>query len=43
VGTQVLGYFVMLPPSERLLTLAILVIGAAQIVISRPRRPGAAG
>jgi hypothetical protein len=39
VGTQVLAWFVTLPPSERLLTLAILVIGAAQIVISRPRPP----
>lgn len=38
VGTQVLAYFVTLPPSERLLTIAILAIGAAQIVISRPRR-----
>ena len=42
VGTQVLAFFVTLPPSERVLTLAILVIGAAQIVISRPRRPGSA-
>ena len=39
VATQALAYFVQLPPSERLLTLVILVIGAAQIVISRPRRP----
>jgi hypothetical protein len=37
VGTQVLAYFVTLPPSERLLTIAILAIGAAQIIISRPR------
>ena len=37
VGTQVFGYFVELPPSERILTIAILVIGAAQIFISRPR------
>ena len=42
VGTQVLAFFVTLPPSERVLTLAILVIGAAQIVISRPRPPGTA-
>ena len=42
VGTQVLAFFVTLPPSERILTLAILVIGAAQIVISRPRPPGTA-
>jgi hypothetical protein len=42
VGTQVLAFFVTLPPSERVLTLAILVIGAAQIVISRPRLPGTA-
>jgi hypothetical protein len=39
VGTRVLAYFVTLPPSERLLTIAILAIGAAQIVISRPRPP----
>lgn len=39
VGTQVLAYFVTLPPSERLLTIAILAIGAAQIIISRPRPP----
>jgi hypothetical protein len=42
VGTQVLAYFVPLPPSERLLTIAILAIGAAQIIISRPRPPAAA-
>jgi hypothetical protein len=39
VAAQVLGYFVDLPSSERLLTIAILVIAAAQIVISRPRPP----
>lgn len=39
-ATQVLGYFVELPSSERLLTIAILAIAAAQIVISRPRPPG---
>jgi hypothetical protein len=45
-ATQVYGYFRPLPPAERLLTIAILIIGMAQIIVSRPRstrEPDAAG
>jgi hypothetical protein len=37
VATQVYGYFRPLPAAERLLTIAVLLIGIAQIVASRPR------
>jgi hypothetical protein len=39
-GIQVLGLFVELGPSERVVTLAVLAIATAQIVITRPVRPG---
>jgi hypothetical protein len=38
-GIQVLGLFVELGPSERIVTLAVLAIATAQIVITRPRPP----
>jgi hypothetical protein len=38
-GIQVLGLFVDLGPSERVVTLAVLAIATAQIVITRPVRP----
>jgi hypothetical protein len=37
VGTQVYGYFWPLPATERLLTIGVLVVGIAQIIVSRPR------
>lgn len=37
VATQIYGWFRPLPAAERLLTIAILVIGIAQIIVSRPR------
>ncbi len=37
VATQVYGYFRPLPDAERLLTIAVLLIGIAQIIVSRPR------
>jgi hypothetical protein len=37
VATQVYGYFWPLPLGERLLTMAVLVVGIAQIIVSRPR------
>jgi hypothetical protein len=37
VATQVYGYFRPLPAAERLLTIAVLIIGVAQIIVSRPR------
>lgn len=37
VVTQVYGYFRPLPAPERLLTIAVLIIGIAQIIVSRPR------
>jgi hypothetical protein len=37
LGTQIYGWFLPLPRTERLLTIAVLGIGAAQIIISRPR------
>lgn len=37
VATQVYGYFRPLPPAERLLTIAVLIVGVAQIILSRPR------
>jgi hypothetical protein len=40
-GIQVLGLFVDLGPSERIVTLAVLAIATAQIVITRPRPPAA--
>jgi hypothetical protein len=39
LGTQIYGWFRPLPAAERLLTIAVLIIGIAQIVVSRPR-PG---
>jgi hypothetical protein len=39
LATQVYGYVRPLPPAERLLTIAVLLVGIAQIVISRPRGP----
>ncbi|HEY2191983.1 MAG TPA: hypothetical protein VGH76_06730 [Actinomycetospora sp.] len=37
VATQVYGYVYPLPPIERLLTIGVLVVGIAQIIVSRPR------
>jgi hypothetical protein len=37
VATQVYGYFRPLPNAERLLTIAVLIVGIAQIIASRPR------
>lgn len=37
VAPQVYGYFWPLPAAERLLTIAVLIIGVAQIIVSRPR------
>jgi hypothetical protein len=37
VGTQIYGWFRPLPNAERLLTIAVLAVGIAQIVVSRPR------
>jgi hypothetical protein len=37
VATQVYGYFRPLPVAERLLTIAVLIVGVAQIILSRPR------
>jgi hypothetical protein len=37
VARQVYGYFQPLPAAERLLTIAVLVVGIAQIIVSRPR------
>jgi hypothetical protein len=37
IATQVYGYFRPLPAAERLLTIAVLIIGVAQIIVSRPR------
>jgi hypothetical protein len=37
IGTQIYGWFFELPRTERLLTIAVLGIGVAQIIISRPR------
>ena len=37
VATQIYGWFRPLPAAERLLTIAVLVIGIAQIIVSRPR------
>jgi hypothetical protein len=37
VATQVYGYFRPLPAAERLLTIAVLVVGIVQIIVSRPR------
>jgi len=37
VATQIYGYFRPLPAAERMLTIAVLVVGIAQIVVSRPR------
>ncbi|MCD2196956.1 hypothetical protein LQ327_26655 [Actinomycetospora endophytica] len=41
VATQIYGYVRELPPAERLLTIGVLLVGIAQIVVSRPR-PAAA-
>jgi hypothetical protein len=37
VATQVYGYFRPLPAAERLLTIAVLIVGVTQIILSRPR------
>jgi hypothetical protein len=37
VATQIYGYFRELPAVERLLTIGVLVVGIAQIIVSRPR------
>lgn len=37
LATQVYGWYRPLPPVERLLTIAVLAVGIAQIVVSRPR------
>jgi hypothetical protein len=37
VATQIYGYVRPLPAAERLLTIGVLVIGIAQIIVSRPR------
>ena len=37
VATQIYGWFRPLPAAERLLTIAVLVVGIAQIIASRPR------
>lgn len=39
-GIQVYGLFHELGSSERIVTLAVLLIASLQIVVSRPRRPG---
>ena len=39
VGIQTYAYFHELPPSERVLTIVILLIAIVQIVIARPRAP----
>jgi hypothetical protein len=39
VGIQTYAYFHELPPSERVLTIVILLIAIVQIVIARPRTP----
>jgi hypothetical protein len=40
VATQVYGYFRPLPAAERMLTIAVLIIGIAQIIVSRPAPEG---
>jgi hypothetical protein len=37
VATQIYGWFRPLPAAERLLTIAVLLVGIAQIIVSRPR------
>jgi hypothetical protein len=37
VATQIYGYVRELPPAERILTIGVLLVGIAQIVVSRPR------
>jgi hypothetical protein len=37
LATQVYGWYRPLPPVERLLTIAVLAVGIAQIIVSRPR------
>jgi len=37
VATQVYGYFRPLPATERVLTSAVLIVGIAQVIMSRPR------
>jgi hypothetical protein len=39
LATQIYGWFRPLPAAERLLTIAVLAVGIAQIIVSRPR-PG---
>ena len=42
VATQIYGWYRPLPNAERLLTIAVLAIGIAQIIVSRPRPPAIA-
>lgn len=37
VATQIYGYVRPLPATERLLTIGVLIVGIAQIIVSRPR------
>ncbi|GAA4916340.1 hypothetical protein EV188_104480 [Actinomycetospora succinea] len=37
LATQVYGWYVPLPPVERLLTIGVLAVGIAQVIVSRPR------
>ncbi|MEJ2865547.1 hypothetical protein [Actinomycetospora flava] len=37
LATQIYGWYRPLPPVERLLTIAVLAVGIAQIIVSRPR------
>ncbi|MDD7964081.1 hypothetical protein [Actinomycetospora lemnae] len=37
LATQVYGWYRPLPPAERLLTIAVLLVAIAQIIVSRPR------
>jgi len=40
VSIQIYAYFYEIPPSERLLTIVVLLIAMIQIVTARPRAPG---
>jgi hypothetical protein len=37
VGLQIYGLFAYVPPSERILTIVVLLIAIVQIVVTRPR------
>jgi hypothetical protein len=43
IGIQIYAYFHHIPESERLLTVAVLVLAVIQIVVTRPRAAPAAG